>query len=81
MYSTPWRSKHFSAQHSLQPYVQGSYYFAIQWEGEPDDWDTYGETWNGITFALNGGADTGEYDFDNDGDMESCSVHFIFVRD
>ena len=60
---------------------EGTYYFAIQWEGEPDDWDTYGETWDGTTFTLNGGAGTGEYDFNNDGDMESCSVHFIFVGD
>jgi len=60
---------------------EGTYYFAIQWEGEPGDWDTYGETWDGTTFTLNGGTGTGEYDFDNDGDMESCTVHFIFVRD
>lgn len=60
---------------------EGTYYFAIQWEGEPDDWDTYGETWNGTTFTLSGGTGTGEYDFDNDGDMEACSVNFIFVKD
>lgn len=59
---------------------QGSYYFAITWDDEPGDWDTYGHTYNGTTLSLNGGTDTGEYDFDNDGDAESCSVHFIFVR-
>jgi hypothetical protein len=57
-----------------------TFYFAIIWDDYPDDWDTYGETFDGTTFNLNGGADTGEYDFNNDGNMESCSVHFIFVR-
>ncbi len=59
---------------------QGSYYFAIEWDDEPGDWDTYGHTWDGTTLSINGGADTGEYDFDNDGDLESCSLHFIFQR-
>lgn len=59
---------------------QGSYYFAIVWDDEPNDWDTYGHTYDGTTLTFNGGTDSGEYDFDNDGDMESCSVHFIFVR-
>lgn len=59
---------------------EGSYYFAIVWDDEPDDWDTYGHTWDGTTLTLNGGADTGEYDFDNDGDAESCTLHFDFVR-
>ena len=58
---------------------QGSYYFAIVWDDEPGDWDTYGHTFKDNTFSINGGADTGEYDFDNDGDMEACSLHFIFV--
>ncbi|WP_088340882.1 hypothetical protein [Robiginitalea sediminis] len=59
---------------------QGSYYFAIEWDDDPGDWDTYGHTYNGTVLSLNGGADTGEYDFDNDGDFESCSIHFIFER-
>lgn len=59
---------------------QQTYYFAIVWDDDPDDWDTYGHTFDGTTLSLNGGADTGEYDFNDDGDMESCSVHFIFVR-
>ncbi len=59
---------------------QGSYYFAIVWAGDPDDWDTYGHTYDGATLTLNGGADTGEYDFNNDGSMESCTVHFKFDR-
>ena len=57
-----------------------TFYFAIIWDDYPDDWDTYGETFDGTTFNLNGGANTGEYDFNNDGNMESCSVNFIFVR-
>ncbi|MBT8209862.1 MAG: hypothetical protein KJP14_04980 [Eudoraea sp.] len=59
---------------------QGSYFFAIEWDDDPGDWDTYGHTWDGTTFTLNGGAETGEYDFDNDGDAEPCSLHFDFVR-
>ena len=59
---------------------QNSFYFAIVWDDYPNDWDTYGHTYDGTILSLNGGTDTGEYDFDNDGDMESCSVHFIVVR-
>ncbi|MGB5379202.1 hypothetical protein [Muriicola sp.] len=59
---------------------EGTYYFAIVWDSYPDDWDTYGHTWDGTTFTINGGSETGEYDFDNDGDAELCTLHFIFVR-
>ncbi|MCA6078948.1 hypothetical protein [Fulvivirga sedimenti] len=59
---------------------QGTYYFAIIWDDYPGDWDTYGHTYDGNTLTLNGGSDTGEYDFNNDGNFESCSVHFIFER-
>ena len=59
---------------------QKTFYFAIVWDDYPNDWDTYGHTYDGTTLSLNGGAETGEYDFNNDGDMEACSVHFIFVR-
>ncbi len=59
---------------------QQTFNFAIVWDDYPDDWDTYGQTFDGTTLSFNGGTDTGEYDFDNDGDMEACSVHFIFVR-
>lgn len=59
---------------------QETYYFAIVWDDYPDDWDTYGHTFDGTTLSFNGGADTGEYDFNNDGDLASCSIHFIFVR-
>ena len=59
---------------------QQTFYFAIVWDNEPDDWDTYGHTFDGTTLSLNGGTDSGEYDFNNDGDMQACSAHFIFVR-
>lgn len=62
-----------------EPFQQ-TFYFAIVWDDYPNDWDTYGHTFDGTILSLNGGTDTGEYDFDNDGDMESCSVHFIFDR-
>ena len=57
-----------------------AFFFAIVWDTYPDDWDTYGHTWDGTTFTINGGPDTGEYDFDNDGDAEPCTLHFTFVR-
>ena len=59
---------------------QQTFNLSIVWDDDPDDWDTYGHTFVGTTLSLNGGTDTGEYDFNNDGDMEACSVHFIFVR-
>jgi len=59
---------------------QQTFYFAIVWDDVPDDWDTYGHTYDGTTLSLNGGANTGEYDFNNDGDMSACTVHFIFDR-
>ncbi|MEK6481900.1 hypothetical protein WJR50_30435 [Catalinimonas sp. 4WD22] len=59
---------------------QQTFYLAIAWDDDPNDWDTYGHTFDGTTLSLNGGADSGEYDFDNDGEFEACSIHFIFVR-
>ena len=59
---------------------QQTFHFAIVWDEDPDDWDTYSQTFDGATLSINGGTDSGEYDFNNDGDMEACSVHFIFVR-
>lgn len=59
---------------------QQSFYFSIVWDDYPGDWDTYGHTFDGTTLSFNGGTDTGEYDFNNDGDMEACSIHFIFDR-
>lgn len=59
---------------------QGSYFFAIVWDDEPGVWDTFGHTWDGNILTLNGGTDSGEYDFDNDGAAEPCTLHFIFER-
>lgn len=59
---------------------EGRFYFAIRWDDYPDDWDTYGHTKTATTFALNGGFDSGEYDFDNDGTMESASINFSFLK-
>ena len=58
---------------------QQTFFFAIVWDDYPDDWDTYGHTFDGTTLSLNGGNGTGEYDFNNDGNAEACSVHFVFV--
>ncbi|UCD62299.1 MAG: hypothetical protein JSV59_06995 [Flavobacteriaceae bacterium] len=59
---------------------EGSYYFAIEWANYPGDWDTYGATLTSNTFTINGGFESGEYDFDNDGNFESASISFTFVR-
>ena len=59
---------------------EGKYYFAIEWAAYPGDWDTYGATLTATTFSLNGGFESGEYDFDNDGTFESASISFVFVK-
>lgn len=59
---------------------EGKYYFAIEWADYPGDWDTYGATLTTSTFSINGGSDSGEYDFDNDGTFETASIGFSFVR-
>lgn len=59
---------------------EGQFYFAIEWADSRGDWDTYGAdlTNNNKTFSINGGLESGEYDFDDDGDMEPASVSFTF---
>ncbi len=59
---------------------EGQYYFAIVWDEYPDDWDTYGADLSEPTFTVNGGFESGEYDFDNDGNFEPCSISFQFTR-
>ncbi len=59
---------------------EGQFYFAIEWDNYPGDWDTYGATLNDTVFSINGGFDSGEYDFDNDGTFEPCSISFSFTR-
>ena len=34
---------------------QGTFYFAIRWDDEPGDWDTYGHTYDGTHLTINGG--------------------------
>lgn len=59
---------------------EGTYYFAIEWANYPGDWDTYGATLTATTLDINGGSESGEYDFDNDGNFEPCSISLKFVR-
>ena len=59
---------------------EGDYYFAIEWADSPGDWDTYGATLTATTFTISGGFDSAEYDFDNDGIFEACSLGMGFVR-
>ena len=59
---------------------EGNYFFAIAWDDYPGDWDTYGATLTATTFVINGGFDSGEYDFDDDGTFETASISFEFTR-
>lgn len=59
---------------------QQTYHFTIVWDNDSEDWINYSHTYDGTTFTFNGGTDSGEYDFNNDGEMQSCSIHFILVR-
>ena len=57
-----------------------NYFFAIAWDDYPGDWDTYGATLMPTTFVINGGFDSGEYDFDDDGTFDTASISFEFTR-
>ena len=60
---------------------EGRYYFAIVWDDDPSDWETYGATLTETTLNISGGnMGAGEYDFDNDGTFEPCRVNLSFVR-
>jgi len=68
-----------SGEFFWEPFKQ-TFYLAIVWDNKPNDWDTYGHTYDGTSLSFNGGTGTGEFDFNNDGEMESCSIHFILDR-
>ncbi len=59
---------------------EGNYFFTIEWDDSPGDWDSYGASLNSNILQINGGFNTGEYDFDNDGTMEPAEVDFEFER-
>ncbi len=62
-------------------YFEDGEFFAIQFDDDPPNDPTYfGETLSGSTFTLNGGPDTAEWDFDNDGNDEPASVFLRFVK-
>jgi len=60
---------------------EGDYFFSIEYDDHPGDWGSYGATLTDTTFNMNGGPDSGEYDFNDDGTTESCSLGFEFIRD
>jgi hypothetical protein len=63
-------------------YFENGEFFAIQFDDDPPDDPTYfGDTLSGNTFTLNGGPETAEFDFDDDGEDECASVFLRFVRD
>lgn len=59
---------------------EGEFYFAIGWDKYPGEWETYGATLTSNTLTINGGFDSGEYDFDNDGTFEPVSLNLAFDR-
>ena len=62
-------------------YFEDGEFFAIQFDDDPPDDPTYfGETLVGNIFTLNGGPDTAEWDFDDDGNDEPASVFLRFVK-
>ena len=62
-------------------FFEDSTWFAIQFdEDEPGDPTYFGDTLSGNTFSLNGGPETAEFDFDEDGNEECASVDLTFVK-
>ena len=62
-------------------YFEDGEFFAIQFDDDPPNDPTYfGATLSGNTFSLNGGPDTAEWDFDDDGNDEPASVNLVFVK-
>jgi hypothetical protein len=59
---------------------EGDYFFAIEYDDYPGDWASYGAILTDTIFTMNGGSDSGEYDFDNDGTSESARIGFEFIR-
>lgn len=62
-------------------YFEDGEFFAIQFDDDPPNDPTYfGESLVGDTLTLNGGPDTAEWDLDDDGEDEPCSVFLRFVK-
>ena len=64
-----------------QIYFEDGVWFAIQFDEDPPNDPTYfGDTLSGNTFSLNGGPETAEFDFDDDGEDECASVYLRFEK-
>ena len=62
-------------------YFEDGRFYSIQFDDDPPNDPTYfGDTLSGNTFSLNGGPETAEFDFDEDGNEECASVDLTFVR-
>ena len=62
-------------------YFEDGEFFAIQFDDdEPGDPTYFGDTLSGNTFSLNGGPETAEFDFDEDGNDDCASVDLTFVK-
>lgn len=62
-------------------YFEDGTFYAIQFDDDPPNDPTYfGDTLSGNTFSLNGGPETAEFDFDEDGNEECASVDMTWVK-
>lgn len=64
-------------------YFEDSTWFAIQFDEDPPNDPTYfGDTLsnNNTVFEMNGGSETAEFDFDDDGEEECASVYLRFEK-
>ena len=61
-------------------FFEDNKWFSIEYSDSPGDWETYGATLTSTTFTMNGGPNSAEYDFDNNGTSEITSVYMVMVR-
>ena len=55
-------------------------WFAILFDDYPDDYEYFGVELTATTLIINGGPNTAEYDFEDDGTFEPANVYLEFVR-
>jgi hypothetical protein len=55
-------------------------WFAILFDDYPDDYEYFGVELTDTTLIINGGPNSAEYDFEDDGTFEPASVYLEFVR-
>ena len=58
-------------------FFEDNKWFSIEYSDSPGDWETYGATLTSTTFTINGGPNSAEYDFDNNGTSEISSLYMV----